>query len=120
MLQLLAGILGGWAFALMLPSGDPRPHADDILNILLQRDQPWVRAAWPLPWAWRLALQLGLSIAVWAVPTACHECPLCQVSQYSAYLWDITTLIPGIPVLAIMVRYNLLSGKVQQPASHLG
>eukprot|EP00045_Choanoeca_perplexa_P012175 m.131850 g.131850 ORF g.131850 m.131850 type:complete len:607 (+) comp15915_c0_seq3:277-2097(+) len=74
-MKLLAGILGGWAFALMLPDGTPRPRADDILNILLLRDQPWV-------------------------------------SQYSAYLWDITTLIPGIPVLAIMVRYNLLSGKV--------
>eukprot|EP00730_Choanoeca_flexa_P000797 TRINITY_DN10338_c0_g1_i6.p1 TRINITY_DN10338_c0_g1~~TRINITY_DN10338_c0_g1_i6.p1 ORF type:complete len:603 (+),score=166.30 TRINITY_DN10338_c0_g1_i6:181-1989(+) len=74
-MKLLAGILGGWAFALMLPNGKPRPHADDILNILLLRDQPWY-------------------------------------SQYSAYLWDITTLIPGIPVLAIMVRYNLLSGKV--------
>eukprot|EP00043_Microstomoeca_roanoka_P018373 m.196087 g.196087 ORF g.196087 m.196087 type:complete len:595 (+) comp16812_c0_seq2:200-1984(+) len=34
------------------------------------------------------------------------------VTQYSAYLWDITTLIPGIPVLAIMIRYNLLNGKV--------
>jgi len=33
-------------------------------------------------------------------------------TQYSAYLWDITTLIPGIPVLAVMVRYNLLSGNV--------
>ena len=35
-----------------------------------------------------------------------------RVSQYAAYLWDITTLVPGIPVLAIMVRYNLLSGRV--------
>jgi len=35
-----------------------------------------------------------------------------KVTRYSAFLWDITTLIPGIPVLAIMVRYNLLSGKV--------
>ena len=35
-----------------------------------------------------------------------------ELTQYSAYLWDITTLIPGIPVLAIMIRYNLLSGKV--------
>lgn len=26
------------------------------------------------------------------------------VTQYSAYLWDITTMIPGIPVLAVMVR----------------
>lgn len=34
------------------------------------------------------------------------------LTQYSAYLWDITTLIPGIPVLAVMVRYNLLSGNV--------
>ena len=35
-----------------------------------------------------------------------------QVTQYSAYVWDFSTLIPGIPVLAIMIRYNLLSGKV--------
>ncbi|EGD76432.1 hypothetical protein PTSG_07549 [Salpingoeca rosetta] len=35
-----------------------------------------------------------------------------QVTQYSAYLWDVTTLIPGIPVLAIMIRYNLLNGRV--------
>eukprot|EP00054_Salpingoeca_dolichothecata_P017322 m.103475 g.103475 ORF g.103475 m.103475 type:complete len:573 (+) comp22406_c0_seq1:53-1771(+) len=35
-----------------------------------------------------------------------------KITIYSAYLWDITTLIPGIPVLAIMVRYNLLSGHV--------
>eukprot|EP00038_Savillea_parva_P004283 m.135992 g.135992 ORF g.135992 m.135992 type:complete len:573 (-) comp11426_c6_seq1:40-1758(-) len=34
------------------------------------------------------------------------------ITQYSAYLWDITTMIPGIPVLAVMVRYNLLSGNV--------
>ncbi|EDQ87491.1 uncharacterized protein MONBRDRAFT_37937 [Monosiga brevicollis MX1] len=74
-MKLLTGLLGGWAFALLLPDGSPRPHSDDILNIILHRDQP-------------------------------------EVSQYSAYLWDITTLIPGIPVLAIMVRYNLLSGKV--------
>eukprot|EP00039_Didymoeca_costata_P020335 m.340903 g.340903 ORF g.340903 m.340903 type:complete len:559 (+) comp19629_c0_seq1:222-1898(+) len=33
-------------------------------------------------------------------------------SQYAAYIWDITTLIPGIPVLAIMIRYNLLNGNV--------
>lgn len=33
-------------------------------------------------------------------------------TRYAAYLWDITTIIPGIPVLAIMIRYNLLSGKV--------
>jgi hypothetical protein len=26
------------------------------------------------------------------------------ISQYSAYAWDLTTMIPGIPILAIMVR----------------
>eukprot|EP00041_Stephanoeca_diplocostata_P019579 m.424869 g.424869 ORF g.424869 m.424869 type:complete len:207 (+) comp21340_c0_seq8:1193-1813(+) len=35
-----------------------------------------------------------------------------KVTIYSGYLWDITTLIPGIPVLAVMIRYNLLSGGV--------
>ena len=33
--------------------------------------------------------------------------PCVQFTQYSAYLWDITTLIPGIPVLAIMVHVTL-------------
>lgn len=31
------------------------------------------------------------------------------ITQYSAYMWDMTTMIPGIPVLAVMVRYVLLS-----------
>lgn len=51
--------------------------------------------------------------AHWATHTASLFLSIVlQITQYSAYLWDITTLIPGIPVLAIMVRYNLLSGKV--------
>lgn len=32
-----------------------------------------------------------------------------ELTKISSYLWNITTLIPGIPVLAIMVRYNLLN-----------
>jgi len=34
------------------------------------------------------------------------------VTQISAYAWNFSTLIPGIPILAIMVKYNLLSGKL--------
>lgn len=74
-MKVLTGLLGAWAFALILPDGTPRSQSDDILSVLLQDETP-------------------------------------VVSQYVAYLWDITTLIPGIPVLAIMVRYNLLNGKV--------
>ena len=37
------------------------------------------------------------------------------VTIYSAYFWNISTLIPGIPVLAIMVRYNLLNSGVAGP-----
>ena len=32
-----------------------------------------------------------------------------------AYFWNISTLIPGIPVLAIMVRYNLMNSGVVGP-----
>ena len=74
-MKILTGLLGGWAFALLLPDGSQRTNSEDILSVLLRDETP-------------------------------------EVSQYAAYLWDITTLIPGIPVLAIMVRYNLLSGKV--------
>eukprot|EP00048_Salpingoeca_helianthica_P017002 m.235246 g.235246 ORF g.235246 m.235246 type:complete len:551 (+) comp19959_c0_seq1:41-1693(+) len=74
-MKILTGLLGAWAFALMLPGGGQRDNSDNILDLLLTD----------------------------AMPAA---------SQYAAYLWDITTLIPGIPVLAIMVRYNLLSGRV--------
>jgi hypothetical protein len=37
------------------------------------------------------------------------------VTVYSAYLWNISTLIPGIPVLAIMVRYNLVNSGAAGP-----
>lgn len=45
-----------------------------------------------------------------------------EFTKLSGYLWNITTLIPGIPVLAIMVRYNLLNSGVVGPraASFLG
>jgi len=38
-----------------------------------------------------------------------------DITQYSAYMWDLTTMIPGIPILGIMIRYNLLSGNVCGP-----
>eukprot|EP00118_Oscarella_pearsei_P006408 m.28864 g.28864 ORF g.28864 m.28864 type:complete len:583 (+) comp31085_c0_seq2:86-1834(+) len=31
-------------------------------------------------------------------------------TQFCAYSWVLTTIIPGIPVMAIMVRYNLQAG----------
>jgi hypothetical protein len=37
------------------------------------------------------------------------------VRNFQAYFWNISTLIPGIPVLAIMVRYNLLNSGVVGP-----
>jgi len=85
-MKLASGLLGAWAYQLVkdpysdTPDFSARadPDATDILQLLMQRDQP-------------------------------------SVTQYSAYLWDILTLIPGIPVLAIMIRYNLLSGNVCGP-----
>lgn len=75
LMKIVTGLLGAWAFALVLPDGSARNNSDDILSMILHDETP-------------------------------------RVAQYAAYLWDITTLIPGIPVLAIMVRYNLLSGRV--------
>lgn len=39
------------------------------------------------------------------------------VTVWSSYMFMVTTLVPGIPVLAIIVRYNLLSGGVCSPTS---
>ena len=79
LMKLAAGMLGAWAYTLVI-EGVPRsdPDASDILQLLMLHDQP-------------------------------------AITQWSAYLWDVTTLIPGIPVLAIMIRYNLLSGGVCGP-----
>eukprot|EP00492_Amphilonche_elongata_P005050 TRINITY_DN59_c0_g2_i1.p1 TRINITY_DN59_c0_g2~~TRINITY_DN59_c0_g2_i1.p1 ORF type:complete len:117 (-),score=10.60 TRINITY_DN59_c0_g2_i1:770-1120(-) len=35
-----------------------------------------------------------------------------QITQYSSLLWDISTIIPGIPVLAVVMKYNLVSGEI--------
>jgi len=35
-----------------------------------------------------------------------------EITQYSSFLWNITTLIPGIPVLAVVMKYNLVSGDI--------
>jgi len=35
-----------------------------------------------------------------------------DITQYSSLLWDISTIIPGIPVLAVVMKYNLVSGGI--------
>lgn len=41
-LKLLAGLLGAWAFDLVLNNGDVRDNASDILQILMLKNQPTV------------------------------------------------------------------------------
>jgi len=38
-----------------------------------------------------------------------------EITQYSSFIWDVATLIPGIPVLAVVMKYNLASGKILSP-----
>merc|ERR1719471_801436 len=38
-----------------------------------------------------------------------------EVTQYSSFLWDVSTLIPGIPVVAVVMKYNLVSGGILSP-----
>ena len=41
-MKILMGLFGAWAFWLLLPGNKVRNHADDILQILIQDNQPWV------------------------------------------------------------------------------
>ena len=41
-MKLLTGLLGAWAYSLVLPDGEQRPNSDDILNILSLPNQPKV------------------------------------------------------------------------------
>lgn len=41
-MKVLMGLLGSWAYWLLLPGGQVRKNADDILSILMQDDQPLV------------------------------------------------------------------------------
>jgi len=72
-------------------------------------------------WAYQLTVGSGKTLEPRSDPDATDILNLLmlrdqpEISQYCAYFWDLTTLIPGIPILAIMVRYNLLSGNVCGP-----
>jgi hypothetical protein len=101
-LKIAVGLTGSWGFHLYNAGNDTAvTDADNILNFLLEPRMPWVHVV-------QFALTLTNFVFQW--------------TRYSAYLWDITTLIPGIPVLAIMVRYNLQAGEVcgQKMAFFLG
>merc|ERR1719433_1059958 len=37
------------------------------------------------------------------------------ITQYSSFLWDVSTLIPGIPVVAVVMKYNLVNGGILSP-----
>jgi len=77
---------------------------------------------WPALFGWALKLAVGM-MGSWAfrltdVRGADNILNLLgsstepRVTRYSAYMWNVTTMIPGIPVLAIMIRYNLLNSQV--------
>jgi len=73
------------AWAYLLTGPDAVSSVSDCQNILLVMDQPHGRAANPV------------------------------ITVASSYIFMIATLVPGIPVLAIVVRYNLLSGGLCSP-----
>ena len=139
LMKIATGILGSWAFASLDPDDDQdivktmtRSYQPVLTQYVVPMPEPELlpsqtTAATPL---WQLLPSLSGEALSSALPPPhkkktkklklklklknlqIKSNPNFLFSRYSAYLWDITTLIPGIPVLAVMVRYNLLSGNV--------
>ena len=85
-MKVLSGLLGSWAFVLIVDNkygGQCRelPHGQD--NCTVQEGSDNI---------------LNL-LARFDQP---------EITQYSSYLWNLSTIIPGIPILSIMLRYNYL------------
>ncbi|KAA0168848.1 hypothetical protein FNF27_02010 [Cafeteria roenbergensis] len=76
---------------------------------------------WPALVGFIMKLLIGL-LGAWAfahptdnILTNLASPPMPQVTRYSSYMWNLLTLVPGIPILAIMVKYNLITGKIVSP-----
>ncbi|CAI5460741.1 unnamed protein product [Closterium sp. Yama58-4] len=79
-LNILLGLLGAWAYKLVDDAGHPFKGTDNMLNMLD-----------------------GQADAA----TACGHPHVSPATEFSVYMWGFFGYIPGIPILAIMVRYNL-------------
>ncbi|CAI5953959.1 unnamed protein product [Closterium sp. NIES-65] len=79
-LNILLGLLGAWAYKLVDDAGHPFKGTDNMLNMLD-----------------------GQADAA----TACGHPHVAPATEFSVYMWGFFGYIPGIPILAIMVRYNL-------------
>eukprot|EP00850_Spirogloea_muscicola_P007615 SM000039S14445 [mRNA] locus=s39:101468:105072:- [translate_table: standard] len=87
-LNVLLGILpvrllGAWAYNLLDKEGHPISGTENILNVLTKRVGPG---------------------------TTCTTAKIPRLTEASVYMWGIFGYVPGIPVLSIMVRYNLHNG----------
>eukprot|EP00850_Spirogloea_muscicola_P008048 SM000042S15315 [mRNA] locus=s42:212999:216528:- [translate_table: standard] len=82
-LNILLGLFGAWAYNLLDKEGHPISGTENILNVLTKRVGPG---------------------------TTCTTAEIPRLTEASVYMWGIFGYVPGIPVLSIMVRYNLHNG----------
>lgn len=87
-LNIMLAFLGSWTFNLLDKAGHPLEGTENILNVLVARA---------------------------ARETSCHFGEVPFAVEVSAYLWGLLGYLPGIPVLSIMVRYNLMNGGFLSP-----
>ena len=85
--MLIFGLMGAMAFPLVTSSGTKLPGADSILNFLDGQSKT------PRCWAGQRA----------------------ELTKFTVYLWNLFTLVPGIPVQAIMCKYNLVNEHICGP-----
>lgn len=45
------------------------------------------------------------------------DCVQTMATRYAVYAFTVLTLVPGIPIISILTRYNLLSGDLCSPAT---
>lgn len=116
------GIFGSFAFRLVREDGTAQEGMDNILNRLVEKDMPALTiysvrcCAYATPRCELGRRVLGLLMFGLSVVLCLVALTLAGRSE-QAYFWNISTLIPGIPVLAIMVRYNLMNSGVVGPKS---
>jgi len=110
--QVLGLAMFAYAYVVTIPSWlNEKKHGVNVNSAV------W----WPALVGFLMKLFVGL-LGSWAfahptsnILTNLASGSMPEVTRYSSYLWNLLTLVPGIPILAIMVKYNLITGKIANP-----
>jgi hypothetical protein len=110
--QVLGVAMFAYAYVVTIPSwlNEKKPGVGVNISV-------W----WPALVGFIMKILMGL-LGAWAFANASDNIltnlassSMPEFTRYSSYFWNILTLLPGIPILAIMIKYNLLTGRIANP-----